>query len=75
MPPTSSPVATASSSRPGAGAALLLPQVATEMGWGAVDMLAAVCEKAGLQSDAWLEPATRLSVFEVVHVDGPLVPA
>lgn len=53
--------------------ALLLPQVATEMGWGAAEMLAAVCEKAGLRSDAWLEPATSLSVFEVVHVDGPLV--
>jgi AmmeMemoRadiSam system protein A len=53
--------------------ALLLPQVATEMGWGATDMLAAVCEKAGLRSDAWREPAARLSVFEVVHVAGPLV--
>jgi AmmeMemoRadiSam system protein A len=55
--------------------ALLLPQVATEMGWGAAEMLAAVCEKAGLRSDAWLEPATRLAVFEVVRVDGPLMPA
>lgn len=55
--------------------ALLLPQVATEMGWGAAEMLAAACEKAGLRADAWLEPATRLSVFEVVHVEGPLVPA
>jgi AmmeMemoRadiSam system protein A len=55
--------------------ALLLPQVATEMGWGAAEMLAAVCEKAGLRADAWLEPATRLSVFEVVRVEGPLVPA
>lgn len=54
--------------------ALLLPQVATEMGWGAAEMLAAVCEKAGLRADAWLEPATRLSVFEVVRVEGPLVP-
>lgn len=55
--------------------ALLLPQVATEMGWGGAEMLAAACEKAGLRSDAWLDPATRLSVFEVVHVDGPLVAA
>jgi AMMECR1 domain-containing protein len=38
-------------------------------------MLAAVCEKAGLRSDAWREPAARLSVFEVVHVAGPLVAA
>jgi AmmeMemoRadiSam system protein A len=54
--------------------ALLLPQVATEMGWGAAEMLAAVCEKAGLRADAWLEPETRLSAFEVVHVAGPLIP-
>lgn len=55
--------------------ALLLPQVATEMGWGAAEMLAAVCEKAGLRPDAWQELAARLSVFEVVRVDGPLVAA
>ena len=52
--------------------ALLLPQVATEMGWGAAEMLAAVCEKAGLRADAWREPTTRLEVFEVVLVGGPL---
>jgi AmmeMemoRadiSam system protein A len=53
--------------------ALLLPQVATEMGWGTAEMLGAACEKGGLRSDAWLDPATRLSVFEVAHVEGPLV--
>lgn len=53
--------------------ALLLPQVATEMGWGASDMLTATCEKAGLRSDAWRDAATRLSVFEVVRVEGPVV--
>ena len=51
---------------------LLLPQVATEMGWGAAEMLAAVCEKAGLRPDAWLDPATRLEVFEVVRAEGPI---
>lgn len=55
--------------------ALLLPQVATEMGWGTAEMLAAVCEKAGLRDDAWRDPATRLSVFEVIRVEGPVVPA
>jgi AmmeMemoRadiSam system protein A len=55
--------------------ALLLPQVATEMGWGTAEMLAAVCEKAGLRHDAWRDPATRLAVFEVVRVEGPVVPA
>ncbi len=51
--------------------ALLLPQVATEMGWGATEMLDAVCEKAGLRADAWHDPATRLSVFEVERASGP----
>jgi AmmeMemoRadiSam system protein A len=51
--------------------ALLLPQVATEMGWGATEMLDAVCEKAGLRPDAWRDPGTRLSVFEVQRASGP----
>jgi AmmeMemoRadiSam system protein A len=50
--------------------ALLLPQVATEMGWGATEMLDAVCEKAGLRSDAWRERGTRLLVFEVERASG-----
>lgn len=44
--------------------ALLLPQVATEMGWGEEQMLDAVCRKAGLPGDAWRDRGTRLSVFE-----------
>jgi AmmeMemoRadiSam system protein A len=51
--------------------ALLLPQVATEMGWGATEMLDAVCEKAGLPSNAWHDQGTRLSVFEVERASGP----
>jgi AmmeMemoRadiSam system protein A len=51
--------------------ALLLPQVATEMGWGASQMLDAVCEKAGLHADAWRQRGTRLEVFEVARVSGP----
>lgn len=51
--------------------ALLLPQVATEMGWGATEMLDAVCDKAGLRPDAWRDPATRLLVFEVERTSGP----
>jgi AmmeMemoRadiSam system protein A len=46
--------------------ALLLPQVAPEMGWGGPQMLDAVCRKAGLRADAWRDPATRLYVFESV---------
>lgn len=55
--------------------ALLLPQVATEMGWGTTEMLDAVCEKAGLRSDAWHDQGTRLFVFEVERAGGPLVAA
>ena len=48
----------------GSSTALLLPQVATEMGWGAAQMLDAVCRKAGLAGDAWRDRRTRLFVFE-----------
>ena len=44
--------------------ALLLPQVATEMGWGERQMLEAVCRKANLPADAWRDASTRLLVFE-----------
>jgi len=44
--------------------ALLLPQVASEMGWGAEQMLDAVCRKAGLEGDAWRDKRTRLFVFD-----------
>ena len=43
---------------------LMLPQVASEMGWGADQMLDAVCRKAALPGDAWRDPETRLFVFE-----------
>jgi uncharacterized protein len=54
--------------------ALLLPQVATEQGWGTTEMLDAVCEKAGLAARAWREPATSLFVFRAERVSGPVVP-
>ena len=44
--------------------ALLLPQVATEMGWDENQMLEAVCRKANLPGDAWQDPSTKLFVFE-----------
>jgi AmmeMemoRadiSam system protein A len=43
--------------------ALLLPEVATDLGWGTRQMLDAVCEKAGLEGHAWHDPRTRLFVF------------
>jgi uncharacterized protein len=37
---------------------LLLPQVATEWGWGAEQFLEHTCQKAGLPRDAWRKGAT-----------------
>jgi AmmeMemoRadiSam system protein A len=42
---------------------LLLPQVATEQGWGREAFLAHGCRKAGLPADAWRLPETRIEVF------------
>jgi AmmeMemoRadiSam system protein A len=42
---------------------VLLPQVATEHGWSAVQLLEATCEKAGLERDAWKQPETRIQAF------------
>jgi AmmeMemoRadiSam system protein A len=44
---------------------LLLPQVATELGWNAEQLLAGVCHKAGLEPEEWREPDTELYVFQV----------
>jgi hypothetical protein len=44
--------------------ALLLPQVATEMGWDSRQMLEAVCRKANLPSDAWRDGSAQLQIFE-----------
>jgi AmmeMemoRadiSam system protein A len=55
--------------------ALLLPEVATNLGWGAREMLDAVCEKAGLEGHAWHDPRTRLFVFRTVRVSEAEAPA
>jgi uncharacterized protein len=55
--------------------ALLLPQVATEMGWDETQMLEAVCRKANLHADAWREASTRLLVFESSCFDEAAVSA
>jgi AmmeMemoRadiSam system protein A len=47
----------------GTRAGLLLPQVASEEGWGREELLRAVCLKAGLREDAW-EQGTLLFSFE-----------
>ena len=42
---------------------LLLPQVATEHGWGPEAFLERTCEKAGLPRDAWRLPDAFIEVF------------
>jgi AMMECR1 domain-containing protein len=51
--------------------ALLLPQVAEELGWDEATTLEAVCRKAGLPGDAWRRAGTRLFGFRAVHVAEP----
>jgi AmmeMemoRadiSam system protein A len=53
---------------------LLLPEVATELGWDAPRLWSAVCQKAGLPDDAWRDPTTHKLVFETVRFGGPAVP-
>lgn len=43
---------------------LLLPQVATEQGWGPDEFLEHVCLKAGLTQDAWMEPSNKIYTFQ-----------
>ena len=43
---------------------LLLPQVATEFGLDQVEFLTQACMKASLPPDAWLDPKTRIQVFQ-----------
>lgn len=49
--------------RNGHAQAVLLPQVATEHGFGPDAFLDAVCHKAGLAPRAWREPATQVFTF------------
>jgi len=42
---------------------LLLPQVATEQGWGAREFLEQTCRKAGLPADAWQRPGVTIQRF------------
>ena len=44
-------------------AGLLLPQVATEYGWGAEEFLSHTCMKAGLMPDHWLRRDMEISKF------------
>jgi AmmeMemoRadiSam system protein A len=42
---------------------VLLPQVASQFNWGAQRFLEEACVKAGLERDAWKDPATRVQAF------------
>jgi uncharacterized protein len=42
---------------------VLLPQVAAEYRWTAERFLEETCAKAGLEKDAWKDPATRVHAF------------
>ncbi len=42
---------------------LLLPQVAVEQDWTAVELLDGTCEKAGLPRGAWRRPSVRVRTF------------
>jgi|ERR1044072_4982880 AmmeMemoRadiSam system protein A len=43
---------------------LLLPQVATEYGWGREEFLKHTCLKAGLPADSWQNGACQIEKFE-----------
>jgi AmmeMemoRadiSam system protein A len=42
---------------------VLLPQVGAEFGWSPVRFLEETCRKAGLEQDAWKDPAARVQAF------------
>ena len=49
--------------RKGASSGLLLPQVAEERGWDAVEFLESTCEKAGLPPGSWKDDTVQIYVF------------
>ena len=42
---------------------VLLPQVASEHGWGRERFLEETCRKAGLHPECWKQPETRIEIF------------
>ncbi len=48
----------------GRSSGLLLPQVAPEEGWDALELLEGTCAKAGLSPGAWMHPAVRVHRFQ-----------
>lgn len=56
----------------GGNRGLLLPGVAVEYGMDVRQFFEAVCRKAGLPSDAWLDDASLLHRFEGQSIRGPI---
>jgi AmmeMemoRadiSam system protein A len=54
-------------------AGLLLPQVATDLGWDEATFLTHVCYKAGLPPDAYTDPEVKLFRFEARVFGGALI--
>jgi len=54
-------------------AGLLLPQVATDLGWDEETFLVNVCYKAGLPADAYKDPEVKLFTFQARVFGGPLI--
>ncbi|MCX8147574.1 MAG: TIGR00296 family protein, partial [Candidatus Woesearchaeota archaeon] len=46
------------------GSGLLLPQVPVEWGWDAEQFLEHLCEKAGLDTDAWKRNDVKIYSFQ-----------
>lgn len=53
---------------------VLLPQVASQFNWGAQRFLEETCVKAGLERDAWKDPATRVQAFTAEVVSEAALP-
>lgn len=51
---------------------VLLPQVATERNWDIETFLRQTCLKAGLNKDAWRNPATEVSWFTALTIEEPV---
>jgi AmmeMemoRadiSam system radical SAM enzyme/AmmeMemoRadiSam system protein B/AmmeMemoRadiSam system protein A len=56
----------------GQNSGLLLPSVATERGWGAVEFLRAVCTKAQLPTDAWEREDSVVMTFDGESISADL---
>ena len=52
----------------GSRSGLLLPQVASEWGWDAIEFIENTCMKAGLPINAWLQARTKIERFEGIII-------